>query len=79
MLTSAESWLKNRLKKNLLLLSSLKRTMTRIRLRILWLKDGDVNTKFFHLHVRHCKRKKFVATLVDGDVILTTMKTRQRH
>ena len=33
MLTPAESWLKNRLKKHSLLLSSLKRTMARMRLR----------------------------------------------
>jgi hypothetical protein len=46
--------------------------MARMRSRILWLKEGDANTKFFHLHARHRKRKNFVATLVDGDEILTS-------
>jgi hypothetical protein len=44
--------------------------MARMRSRILWLKDGDANTKFFHYHARHRKRKNFIASLVDGDVIL---------
>jgi hypothetical protein len=29
-----------------------------------------VNTRFFHMHARHHKRKNFVAMLVDGDRIL---------
>ncbi|KAL5670410.1 hypothetical protein ACJX0J_022631, partial [Zea mays] len=36
-----------------------------LRILILWLKDGDANTK-------HRKRKNFIASLVDGDVILTS-------
>jgi hypothetical protein len=66
-LIQAEIWLKNRLKKQPLLLSSLKCTMARLRSRISWLKEGDANTKLFHLHARHHKRKNFVARLVDGD------------
>ncbi|XP_020405790.1 uncharacterized protein [Zea mays] len=70
-LTPAEIWLKNRLKKQSLMLSSFKRTMARLRSRISWLKEGDANTRFFHIHARHRKRKNFVAMLVDGDRILT--------
>jgi hypothetical protein len=57
-LSPAEFWLKNKLKKQSLLLSSFKRIMARLRARIFWLRDGDANTKLFHLHARHCKRKK---------------------
>jgi hypothetical protein len=46
--------------------------MARLRARISWLKDGDANTKLFHLHARHRKRKNFVARLVDEDQILTS-------
>jgi len=75
-LTPDEFWLKGKLKKHSLLLSSLKRTMARMRSRILWLKDGDANTKFFHLHAKHRKRKNFIATLVDGDDILTSHRDK---
>jgi hypothetical protein len=50
--------------------------MARMRSRILWLKDGDANTKFFHLHAKHRKRKNFIATLVDGDDILTSHRDK---
>jgi hypothetical protein len=56
-LSPAELWLKFRLKKQVLLLSSFKRTMARLRARISWLKDGDANTKLLHLHAHHRKRK----------------------
>jgi hypothetical protein len=64
-------WLKNKLKKHTLLLSSLRRTMARLRSRISWLKDGDANSKIFHLHARHHKRKNIVTSLREGDVTLT--------
>jgi hypothetical protein len=75
-LTPDEFWLKSKLKKHSLLLSSLKHTMARMRSRILWLKDGDANTKFFHLHAKHRKRKNFIATLFDGDAILTSHRDK---
>jgi hypothetical protein len=56
-LTPAEFWLKNKLKKHSLLLSSLKRTMARMRSRILWLKDGDAN--IFPLACQATKEKEF--------------------
>jgi hypothetical protein len=68
-LSPAKVWLKNKLKKQTLLLASFKRTMARLRSRITWLKEGDANSKLFHMHARHRKRKNPVTKLVDGDLI----------
>ena len=57
-LSPAEVWLRNSLKKHSLALSSLSRTMARLRSRIAWLKDGDANTSLFHAQARFRKRKK---------------------
>jgi len=65
-----EIWLRNSLKKHALALSSLLRTVARVRSRIGWLKDGDANTRMFHMHARHRKRKNFIAKLKTEDRVL---------
>ena len=71
-LNSNEMWLRNNLKKHTLVLASLLRTVARVRSRINWLQDGDANTRLFHMHARHRKRKNFIASLREGDQILTS-------
>jgi mannosylglycoprotein endo-beta-mannosidase len=71
-LSPGELWLKNNLKKHSLALASLQRTIARLRSRINWLRDGDANTKLFHLHARHRKRKNFIGKIVVGDQICTS-------
>jgi hypothetical protein len=46
--------------------------MARLRSRISWLKEGDANSKLFHLHARHRKIKNFVASLVVDNYILSS-------
>jgi exonuclease III len=71
-LADRELWLLHSLKKHSLALSSLQRTIARVRSRINWLKDGDANTALFHSHIRHRKRKNFISKIVDGDHVLTS-------
>jgi hypothetical protein len=70
-LSERETWFRNNLKKHSLALTSLKRTIARLRSRIGWLHEGDANTKLFHLHSRHRKRKNFIAKLVSEDQVYT--------
>jgi hypothetical protein len=51
------------LKRKLLGLASLERTIARQRSRITWLAEGDACTKFFHLHANHRRWKNFIAHL----------------
>jgi hypothetical protein len=71
-LQSNELWLRNNLKKHALGLASLLRTVARLRSQIGWLKDGDANTRLFHMHARHRKKKNFIAKLMEGDRIITS-------
>jgi hypothetical protein len=75
-LSPGELWLKNNLKKHSLALASLNRTIDRLRSRIGWLREGDTDTKLFHLHARHRKRKNFIGHLVSGDHICTNHKDK---
>jgi hypothetical protein len=71
-LSSEEVWLKNSLKKHSLALASLKRMITRLRSCMSCLREGDANTKLFHLHSHHHKQKIFIAKLISGDQICTS-------
>ena len=62
----------NNLKKHVLALSSLLRTVARLRSRIGWLKEGDANTRLFHMHSRFRKRNYFIANLMEEDRFLIT-------
>jgi hypothetical protein len=65
-LSELEMWLLSNLKKHSLALSSLLRTVARVRSSIKWLRSGDANTSLFHLHARHRKRKNFIGKLKNG-------------
>jgi hypothetical protein len=62
-----ELWLQNNLKKHCLALSSLSRTIARLRSRIGWIKEGDANTSLFHAHARYQKNKNLIAKVVTND------------
>src|SRR4051812_18667759 len=68
LLSPEERGLRCLLKKKLLGLASLERTLARQRSRILWLREGDACTRFFHTHASHRRRKNFISHLLVDNV-----------
>ena len=62
-LNDDERWLRGQLKKKVLGLASLERTIARQRSRLVWIQEGDANTAFFHLHANGRKRKNHIFKL----------------
>ncbi|CAL5070105.1 unnamed protein product [Urochloa decumbens] len=68
-LSAQELELRRDLKVKCLGLASLERTMARLRSHLTYLKDGDANTKLFHLQSSHRTRKKHIIRLQDDSGI----------
>ncbi|XP_073367970.1 uncharacterized protein [Aegilops tauschii subsp. strangulata] len=69
-LTIIEHDLRKLLNKKLLGLCSLERTIARQRSRLLFLKEGDANTGFFHKHAAYRQRKNAILSLQQqGEII----------
>lgn len=62
-LSDQEHGLRKVLKRKLLGLSSLDRTIARQRARLLQLSEGDANTGFFHRQAKHRQRKNVITSL----------------
>lgn len=70
-LSPDEHVLRRLIKKKLLGLSALERLIVRQHSRLMWLKEGDANTRFFHIQASHRQRKNLGAQLkVDGGASL---------
>jgi hypothetical protein len=76
-LSNREEWLKKKLKLHLLGLASLERTIARLHSRILYLKEGDANTFFFHHQARFRKKKNFIAKLHTETSMAITQEEKQ--
>lgn len=70
-LTVQESGLRRFLKQKLLGLCSLEQTIARQRSRILFLREGDANTSFFHQHACHRQRRNMITTIRHGATVAT--------
>ena len=62
-LSDAEFWLRRQLKKKILGLASLQRTIARQQSRLLWLKEGDANTGFFQSYASARRRRNHIFKL----------------
>ena len=76
-LSASEEWLRKKLKLHCLSLASLERTIARLRSRILYLREGDANTSFFHQQARFRKKKNFIAKLQVEDRLVTSQEDKQ--
>lgn len=70
-LSDAEFELRKILKRKLLGLCSLQRSIARQRSRILQLKEGEANTAYFQRHARHRQRKNLILSLTSDGHIYT--------
>ena len=75
-LTPEEDWLRCESKRYCLILSSLERTVARLRSRIRFLKDGDANTALFHSQARFRKRKNFISKLIQNGEVVTSQEDK---
>jgi hypothetical protein len=66
-----EVWLLRKLKQHCLVLTSLQRTIARLRPQIQYLKEGDANTRFFHMQACFRKKRNFISHLEDEGMTVT--------
>ena len=76
-LSTEERALRAGLKRRILGLVALERSRKRQASRINYLRDGDANTKFFHLRINSRKRKNHIQRLKHNDGWLTTHEDKE--
>lgn len=59
-------------------LASLEHTVARLRSRILYLREGDDNTSFFHQQAHYRKKKKIIAKFIVNDRVVTSPEDKLR-
>lgn len=77
-LSPLEISLRKDLKLQILGLTAIEKARRRQRSTLTWLKEGDANTKFFHLKVNARHRKNFIHKLHRGNVIPETHEAKER-
>jgi len=70
-------WLLQKLKQHCLVLAFLERTVARLRSRLHYLRDGDANTKKFHLQARFRKKRNFISHLENEGRTVTSHEQMQ--
>ena len=70
-LSVEERDIRTRLKRKVVALAIMERARKRQNSRITNLKEGDANTRFFHLRVNHRRRKNFIHSLQTDTITAT--------
>ena len=78
-LTEVERTLRTALKRRVMGLAALERTRKRQASRISFLREGDANTKFFHLRVNSRRRKNNIMRLKKGEGWVTSHEEKANH
>lgn len=77
-LTNGEDWLRKKLKLHCLGLASLERTITRLRSRITYPREGGANTSFFFTSTLGIEKKNnFTGKLLVGDQVISDQAEKQ--
>jgi hypothetical protein len=75
-LSPQEEWLRQRLKHHSLALVSIERTIARLRSRLLWMKEGDANTDYFHQQAKY-RKKNFIGKIQVEDRLIVDQKEKK--
>lgn len=76
-LTNDERQLYSNLKARILGLSVLNKLKIRQRSRLTWIKEGDVNSKFFHIKATSRRRKNFIQSLKTPSGLAVSAKDKE--
>lgn len=77
-LTQDEANFKRYLKSKALGLAAIQKTRARQHSRLTWIRKGDANTRFFHLHANARKKKIFIPALIGQTGAITMQKDKAR-
>jgi hypothetical protein len=76
-LSDLEFHFRKTLKVRVLGLAAIERSRRRQASRITWLREGDANTRFFHVKINSRRRKNFIPALTTDATIATTHKDKE--
>jgi hypothetical protein len=76
-LSGDEFWLLGKLKQHCFVYAYMERTIARLRSRIKYLKEGDANTKFFHMQARFRKKRNFISYLEEEGRVVSNHEDMQ--